>query len=215
MVELQIQLDEVREKYKAIARSTNAKAHNKKMQTLEYNLGQLNEVVRSVRRFPPLPPARADLQPYVFSWFSRTPRSRRIKTPPIASWTSARSESSTWSASLPREKISSVPRSWSTSGLRETCVTNCPMRRRETRVYAAGDLALAALRYLSAAAAEAMSRSQQACQADTQACRLARARAILPEKRFRVSRATTGGAPVLTKDVLAGKRPSWFFGQKS
>lgn len=48
MVELQIQLDEVRDKYKAIARSTNAKAHNKKMQTLEYNLGQLNEVQRGV-----------------------------------------------------------------------------------------------------------------------------------------------------------------------
>jgi hypothetical protein len=47
-VELQIQLDEVREKYKAIARSTNAKAHNKKMQTLEYNLSQLNEVQRGV-----------------------------------------------------------------------------------------------------------------------------------------------------------------------
>ncbi len=38
----------MRDKYKAIARSTNTKAHNKKMQTLEYNLGQLNEVQRGV-----------------------------------------------------------------------------------------------------------------------------------------------------------------------
>lgn len=48
VVELQIQLDEVKEKYKAIAKSTNAKAHNKKMQILEYNLSQLNEVQRGL-----------------------------------------------------------------------------------------------------------------------------------------------------------------------
>ncbi len=43
-----MQLDELKEKYKAVARATNAKAHNKKMQILEFNMAQLNEVQRGV-----------------------------------------------------------------------------------------------------------------------------------------------------------------------
>jgi hypothetical protein len=48
VVELQIALDEYKEKYRAIARATNAQAHTKKLQVLEYNMGQLHEVQRGV-----------------------------------------------------------------------------------------------------------------------------------------------------------------------
>ncbi|KAJ9093382.1 hypothetical protein QFC21_006412 [Naganishia friedmannii] len=48
VVELQIALDEYKEKYRAIARATNAQAHTKKLQVLEYNMGQLHEVQRGL-----------------------------------------------------------------------------------------------------------------------------------------------------------------------
>ncbi|KAJ9111106.1 hypothetical protein QFC19_001305 [Naganishia cerealis] len=48
VVELQIALDEYKEKYRAIARATNAGAHTKKLQVLEYNMGQLHEVQRGL-----------------------------------------------------------------------------------------------------------------------------------------------------------------------
>jgi hypothetical protein len=44
-----MQLDEYKEKYKAIARSTNIKAQLKRAQMLEYNMSQMEDSQRRVR----------------------------------------------------------------------------------------------------------------------------------------------------------------------
>jgi ribosomal protein S1 len=49
VIELQMQLDEYKEKYKAIARSTNIKAQLKRAQMLEYNMSQMEDSQRRVR----------------------------------------------------------------------------------------------------------------------------------------------------------------------
>ncbi|KAG7571473.1 hypothetical protein FFLO_00656 [Filobasidium floriforme] len=46
VIELQMQLDEYKEKYKAIARSTNIKAQLKRAQMLEYNMSQMEDSQR-------------------------------------------------------------------------------------------------------------------------------------------------------------------------
>lgn len=43
-----MQLGEVREQYKVIAKSANSKAQQRKLEHLEYNLEQLNSVQRQV-----------------------------------------------------------------------------------------------------------------------------------------------------------------------
>jgi hypothetical protein len=48
VVELQIALDEYKEKYRAIAKATNAKAYEKEMKVMTYNMNQMYEVQRSV-----------------------------------------------------------------------------------------------------------------------------------------------------------------------
>ncbi|GHJ84108.1 hypothetical protein NliqN6_0510 [Naganishia liquefaciens] len=48
VVELQIALDECKEKYRALAKATNAKAHEKEMKILAYNMSQMYEVQRSL-----------------------------------------------------------------------------------------------------------------------------------------------------------------------
>lgn len=48
VVELQIALDEYKEKYRAIAKATDAKAYEKEMKLLTYNMNQMYEVQRSV-----------------------------------------------------------------------------------------------------------------------------------------------------------------------
>lgn len=44
VVELEMQLDEVKEQYKVIARSANSRAQQRKLEFLEHNLEQLNSV---------------------------------------------------------------------------------------------------------------------------------------------------------------------------
>ncbi|WWD15711.1 hypothetical protein CI109_100133 [Kwoniella shandongensis] len=48
VVELEMQLDEVREQYKIIARSANSRAQQKKLEHLEHNLGELNIVQKQL-----------------------------------------------------------------------------------------------------------------------------------------------------------------------
>lgn len=48
VVELEMQLDEIREQYKLIARSTNSKAQARKLEFLQHNLEQLNVVQKQV-----------------------------------------------------------------------------------------------------------------------------------------------------------------------
>nr|XP_019013289.1 kinesin [Kwoniella pini CBS 10737]OCF52070.1 kinesin [Kwoniella pini CBS 10737] len=48
VVELEMQLDEVREQYKTIARSANSRAQQKKLEVLEHNLEQLNAVQKQL-----------------------------------------------------------------------------------------------------------------------------------------------------------------------
>jgi hypothetical protein len=43
-----MQLDEYKEKYKAIARATNAQSQRKKLQILEYNFERANDLHRNV-----------------------------------------------------------------------------------------------------------------------------------------------------------------------
>lgn len=50
VVELEMQLDEVREQYKVIARSANSKAQQRKLDFLEHNLDQLNVVQKQASR---------------------------------------------------------------------------------------------------------------------------------------------------------------------
>jgi outer membrane murein-binding lipoprotein Lpp len=50
VVELEMQLDEIREQYKLIARSTNSKAQARKLEFMQHNLEQLNIVQKQVRR---------------------------------------------------------------------------------------------------------------------------------------------------------------------
>lgn len=49
-MELELQLDEVKEQYKVIARSANSRAQQRKLEFLEHNLDQLNVVQKQVRR---------------------------------------------------------------------------------------------------------------------------------------------------------------------
>lgn len=49
MVELEMQLDEVREQYKVIARSANSRSQQRKLEFLEHNLDALNVVQKQVR----------------------------------------------------------------------------------------------------------------------------------------------------------------------
>lgn len=49
VVELEMQLDEIREQYKLIARSTNSKAQARKLEFMQHNLEQLNIVQKQVR----------------------------------------------------------------------------------------------------------------------------------------------------------------------
>lgn len=51
MVELEIQLDEIREQYNNVIRNSNSKAQQKKMAFLERNLEQLTLVQKQVSRF--------------------------------------------------------------------------------------------------------------------------------------------------------------------
>lgn len=48
VVELEMQLDEIREQYKLIARSTNSKAQARKLEFMQHNLEQLNIVQKQV-----------------------------------------------------------------------------------------------------------------------------------------------------------------------
>lgn len=48
VVELQMQVDEWKERHRALLKATNSKAHNKRIQVLEYNLSQLTELERAV-----------------------------------------------------------------------------------------------------------------------------------------------------------------------
>jgi hypothetical protein len=50
VVELEIQLDEIREQYNNVIRNSNSKAQQKKMAFLERNLEQLTLVQKQVRR---------------------------------------------------------------------------------------------------------------------------------------------------------------------
>jgi hypothetical protein len=67
-----MQLDEIREQYKLIARSTNSKAQARKLEFMQHNLEQLNIVQKQVRR--PARPMRAQDPQLTFSWLSKTPR---------------------------------------------------------------------------------------------------------------------------------------------
>jgi len=49
VVELEMQLDEVREQYKVIARSSNSRSQQRKLEFLEHNLDALNVVQKQVR----------------------------------------------------------------------------------------------------------------------------------------------------------------------
>lgn len=49
MAELEMQLDEVREQYKVIARSANSRSQQRKLEFLEHNLDALNVVQKQVR----------------------------------------------------------------------------------------------------------------------------------------------------------------------
>ena len=51
MVELEIQLDEIREQYNNVIRNSNSKAQQKKMAFLERNLEQLTLVQKQVSGF--------------------------------------------------------------------------------------------------------------------------------------------------------------------
>ena len=51
MVELEIQLDEIREQYNNVIRNSNSKAQQKKMAFLERNLEQLTLVQKQVSAF--------------------------------------------------------------------------------------------------------------------------------------------------------------------
>ena len=48
VVELEMQLDEVREQYKLILRSTNTKSQQRRVEFMEYNLEALNAVQKQV-----------------------------------------------------------------------------------------------------------------------------------------------------------------------
>jgi kinesin family protein 5 len=48
VVELEMQLDEIREQYKLIARATNTKAQARKLEFMQHNLEQLNIVQKQV-----------------------------------------------------------------------------------------------------------------------------------------------------------------------
>lgn len=48
VVELQMQVDEWKERHRALLKATNSKAYNKKIQVLEYNLSQVTELERAV-----------------------------------------------------------------------------------------------------------------------------------------------------------------------
>lgn len=48
VVELEMQLDEVREQYKVIARSANSRAQQRKLEFLEHNLDALNDVQKQL-----------------------------------------------------------------------------------------------------------------------------------------------------------------------
>ena len=50
VVELEIQLDEIKEQYNNVIRNSNSKAQQKKMAFLERNLEQLTVVQKQVRR---------------------------------------------------------------------------------------------------------------------------------------------------------------------
>ena len=49
VVELEMQLDEVKEQYKVIARSANSRAQQRKLEFLEHNLEGLNSIQKQVR----------------------------------------------------------------------------------------------------------------------------------------------------------------------
>lgn len=51
-MELEIQLDEIKEQYNNVIRNSNSKAQQKKMAFLERNLEQLTLVQKQVRRMP-------------------------------------------------------------------------------------------------------------------------------------------------------------------
>jgi kinesin family protein 5 len=48
VVELEMQLDEVREQYKTIARSTNSRAQQRRLEFMEHNLEALNSVQKQL-----------------------------------------------------------------------------------------------------------------------------------------------------------------------
>lgn len=84
VVELEMQLDEVREQYKIIARSANSRAQQRKLEFLEHNLEALNSVQKQVRtsstreaapRLSMAPSSSTTL--IAISSSSRTRRSRR------------------------------------------------------------------------------------------------------------------------------------------
>jgi hypothetical protein len=91
VVELEMQLDEVREQYKVIARSANSRAQQRKLEFLEHNLEALNSVQKQVRPLQaglvtsgqadfsviPLIQMEAVLTIPSLSWSNRTRRSRR------------------------------------------------------------------------------------------------------------------------------------------
>ena len=54
VVELEMQLDEVREQYKVIARSANSRSQQRKLEFLEHNLDALNDVQKQVSSYYPV-----------------------------------------------------------------------------------------------------------------------------------------------------------------
>lgn len=71
MVELEIQLDEIKEQYNNVIRNSNSKAQQKKMAFLERNLEQLTLVQKQVNYSPSLP-----------LLYSRTDKSARLACGP-------------------------------------------------------------------------------------------------------------------------------------
>lgn len=88
VVELEIQLDEIKEQYNNVIRNSNSKAQQKKMAFLERNLEQLTLVQKQVRTVLAVdiegtfltcsaPACRPELGPQEGSWYCRTKAARQ------------------------------------------------------------------------------------------------------------------------------------------
>ena len=73
VVELEIQLDEIKEQYNNVIRNSNSKAQQKKMAFLERNLEQLTLVQKQVRRVDIINSLSQGIDVFISLWIKTRP----------------------------------------------------------------------------------------------------------------------------------------------